>query len=167
MLAKAAGLAADEVFIDLEDAVAPESKNDDTRRLVAGALLGRSGRRRRGRCASTPSARPGGATTSASSSPSPGPALHCVIVPKVESVEHVDAVSRLLDELDPEGRVGIEIQIESPRGLVEIERLAVASPRIETLIFGPGDYAAAAGMPELTVGAGDPDRWHYVLCAGS
>ena len=63
MLAKAAGLAADEVFIDLEDAVAPESKNDDTRRLVAGALCRWSGRHRRAPCASTPSARPGGATT--------------------------------------------------------------------------------------------------------
>ena len=48
------------------------------------------------------------------------------------------------------------MQIESPRGLVEIERIAAASPRIETLIFGPGDYAASAGMPQLTVGAVDP-----------
>ena len=163
MLAKAAGRAADEVFIDLEDAVAPEAKNDETRRLVAGALCGQEWtaptRAVRVNAVGTPWWRDDLSIVVAEA----GPALHCVIVPKVESVEQVDAVSRLLDELDPEGRVGIEIQIESPRGLVEIERLAVASPRIETLILGPGDYAAAAGMPELTVGAGDPDRWHYVL----
>jgi citrate lyase subunit beta/citryl-CoA lyase len=128
MLAKAAGLAADEVFLDLEDAVAPESKNDDTRRLVVGALLGQewtaTTRAVRVNAVGTPWWRDDPSVVV----PESGPALHCVIVPKVESVEHVDAVSRLLDELDPEGRVGIEIQIESPRGLVEIERLAVASP---------------------------------------
>jgi citrate lyase subunit beta/citryl-CoA lyase len=63
--------------------------------------------------------------------------------------------------------IGIEVQIESPRGLVEIERIAAASPRVETLIFGPGDYAASCGMPQLTVGAIDGsypgDHWHYVL----
>ncbi len=163
MLAKAAGLGADEVFIDLEDAVAPEAKNDDTRRLVAGALLGQGWtaptRAVRINAVGTPWWRDDLRVVVAEA----GHALHCVIVPKVETVEQVDAVSRLLDELDPDRRVGIEIQIESPRGLVEIERLAVASPRIETLILGPGDYAAAAGMPELTIGAGDHDHWHYVL----
>jgi hypothetical protein len=90
-----------------------------------------------------------------------------VLVPKVESAAQVHFVAEVLADLERKrggGRaIGIEVQIESPRGLVEIERLAVASPRIETLIFGPGDYAAAAGMPELTVGAGDPGRWHDVL----
>jgi citrate lyase subunit beta/citryl-CoA lyase len=66
-----------------------------------------------------------------------------------------------------ERAIGLEIQIESPRGLVEIERIAVASDRIETLIFGPGDYAAAVGAPQLSVGALEPgypgDQWHYVL----
>jgi citrate lyase subunit beta/citryl-CoA lyase len=163
MLAKAADLAADEVFLDLEDAVAPESKTDETRRLVARALLEQEWtaptRAVRINAVGTPWWRDDLGVVVAESAP----ALHSVIVPKVESVEHVDAVSRRLDELDPDRRVGIEIQIESPRGLVEIERLAVASPRIETLIFGPGDYAASAGMPELTVGAGNPERWHYVL----
>jgi citrate lyase subunit beta/citryl-CoA lyase len=61
----------------------------------------------------------------------------------------------------------LEIQIESPRGLVNVEAIAAASPRIETLIFGPGDFAANTGMPQLTVGAVDPayqgDIWHFVL----
>ena len=156
MLAKAAGLAADEVFLDLEDAVAPESKNDETRRLVVGALLGQEWtaptRAVRVNAVGTPWWRDDLARRRRGA----GDALHCVIVPKVESVEQVHRGRGLAApraKLDPDGRVGIEMQIESPRGLVEIERIAVASPRIETLIFGPGDYAAAAGMPELTVGA--------------
>ena len=59
------------------------------------------------------------------------------------------------------------MQIESPRGLVNIESIAAASDRVETLIFGPGDFAASAGMPQLSVGAAVPeyggDQWHYVL----
>jgi citrate lyase subunit beta/citryl-CoA lyase len=93
------------------------------------------------------------------------------MVPKVESAAQIHFVAQLLEQLELqhnlERPIGIEVQIESPRGLVEIERIAGASPRIETLIFGPGDYSAAAGMPQLTVGAIDGsypgDVWHYVL----
>jgi citrate lyase subunit beta/citryl-CoA lyase len=93
------------------------------------------------------------------------------MIPKVESAAQVHFVSLLLDQLEQkqsrERPLGLEIQIESPRGLVELERIATASPRIETLIFGPGDYAAAAGIPQLSVGAIEPnypgDQWHYVL----
>jgi len=157
MLAKAAGLPADEVFLDLEDAVAPELKNDETRRAVVAALRGdwtAPTRAVRVNAVGTPwwqddlrAAVEGRA--------------HCVIVPKVESVGQVEAVAGRLDELGSDA--GLELQIESPRGLVEVEGLAVASPRVEALLLGPGDYAAAAGMPELTVGAGDAERWHYIL----
>jgi citrate lyase subunit beta/citryl-CoA lyase len=93
------------------------------------------------------------------------------MMPKVESAADVHLVAGVLDHLERRHgigrRIGLEIQIESPRGLVEVERIAAASARIETLVFGPGDYAAAAGMPQLSVGAADPDypgdQWHYVL----
>src|SRR5258707_15896366 len=87
MLAKAAGLGADEVFIDLEDAVAPEAKNDDTRRLVAGALLGQGWtaptRAVRINAVGTPWWRDDLRVVVAEA----GHALHCVIVPKVETVQ--------------------------------------------------------------------------------
>jgi citrate lyase subunit beta/citryl-CoA lyase len=170
MLAKAATLPADEVFVDLEDAVAPELKTDETRQTVVSALRGdwsAPTRAVRVNAVGTPwclddlLAVVGGA----------GDVLDCVTVPKVESAAQIHFVAGVLDQLERkhgfERPIGIEVQIESPRGLVEIERIAAASQRIETLIFGPGDYAAAAGMPQLTVGAIDDsypgDAWHYVL----
>jgi citrate lyase subunit beta/citryl-CoA lyase len=98
-------------------------------------------------------------------------ALDCIMVPKVESAAEIHFVALVLEHLERKHAlprpIGIEVQVESPRGLVEIERIAAASPRIETLIFGPGDYAAAAGMPQLSVGSVEPaypgDQWHYVL----
>jgi citrate lyase subunit beta/citryl-CoA lyase len=171
MLAKAAGLAADEVFVDLEDAVAADLKNDATRGLVVAALREQEWTARtlvvRVNAVGTPWCLDdllsvvGGA----------GDVLDCVMIPKVESAAHVHFVAQLLEQLELRHgfarRIGLELQIESPRGLVEIERIAAASSRVETLVFGPGDYAASAGMPQLTVGAIDPtypgDAWHYVL----
>jgi citrate lyase subunit beta/citryl-CoA lyase len=171
MLAKAATLEADHIFLDLEDAVAPDLKNDDTRRLVVGALRDPSWLARtrvvRINAVGTPWCLDDVVTVVEGA----GGALDCVMVPKVESAAQVHFVSLLLDQLEQKQRrerpLGLEIQIESPRGLVELERIAAASPRIETLIFGPGDYAAAAGIPQLSVGALEPDypgdQWHYVL----
>ena len=51
------------------------------------------------------------------------------------------------------GRIGIEAQIEDATGLIACEAIAAASPRMETLIFGPGDYSAAVGIPITTIGA--------------
>jgi citrate lyase subunit beta/citryl-CoA lyase len=171
MLAKAGGLEADQVFLDLEDAVAPDLKNDATRMQIAAALTGQSW------VASTRCVRINGVGTQWCLDDitflvaNAGQALDCLVIPKVESAAEVHFISLLLDQLERkhgvDHAIGLEIQIESPRGLVEIERIAAASPRVETLIFGPGDYAAAAGIPQLTVGALEPDypgdRWHYVL----
>ena len=61
-------------------------------------------------------------------------------------------------------------KVESPRGLLRLEEIAAASDRIEALIFGPGDYAAAAGMPQLGVGAIEreyPEISGTTSCRGS
>jgi citrate lyase subunit beta/citryl-CoA lyase len=64
------------------------------------------------------------------------------------------------------GRIGLELQIETGHGAVKMDEIASASPRAETLIFGPGDYAANLGVPQLTVGqietAYPGDQWHYI-----
>jgi citrate lyase subunit beta/citryl-CoA lyase len=169
MLAKAATLPADEVFIDLEDAVAPELKNDGTRSAVVEAIRGEwlaPTRVVRVNAVGTPWCLDDLLAVAAA-----GDDLDCVMVPKVESAAQVHFVAEVLAHVERKLGVarplGLEVQIESPRGLLEIERIATASPRVETLIFGPGDYAAAAGMPQLTVGAIDSsypgDAWHYVL----
>ncbi len=53
------------------------------------------------------------------------------------------------------------------RGVDRCEEVAGAAGRVEALVFGPGDYAATIGVPQLTIGATDPrypgDQWHYVL----
>lgn len=171
MIEKAAGLAADHVFLDLEDAVAPELKTDTTRLQVAAALREQSWqaptRAVRVNAIGTPWCVDDLLTVVAAA----GDALQCVVVPKVESAAQVQFVAQLLEHLERKHHIaypiGIEAQIESPRGIVEIERIAAASARLETLIFGPGDFAASAGMPQLSVGAIDPnypgDHWHYVL----
>src|SRR5204862_5070180 len=78
-----------------------------------------------------------------------------VVVPKVESAADVAAFADLL----PEG-VGLEVQIETARGLVEVERIAAAPGPLEALVFGPGDFAASLGVPVLTIGGGS---WDYAL----
>jgi hypothetical protein len=84
-----------------------------------------------------------------------GSRLDCVMVPKVEHASHIHFVESPAHEAGSRAAltapIGNGAQIESPRGLVEIV-IAAASPRLETLIFGPGDYAAALGVPQLTVG---------------
>jgi len=171
MLRKAATLNVDHAFIDLEDAVAPLEKNDRTRAQVASALVGLEW------LPATRAVRINGIQTEwwlrdlISVVQHAGQALDCVIIPKVEDASHVHAVHHVLEGLERElrvdRRIGLEIQIESPRGLLEIEHIATASDRVECLIFGPGDFAASTGIPELSVGAIDDlypgDRWHYVL----
>jgi citrate lyase subunit beta/citryl-CoA lyase len=150
MLAKATTLPADEVIVDLEDGVAPEQKTDATRSQVVEAVRGRPGR--------TTAIRINGLATTwwrddlrAAAEARPD----VVVVPKVESAGDVTAVAALL----PDG-VGIEAQIETARGLVEVERIAAAGHGLEALVFGPADFAASVGVPVLTIGAG---AWDYPL----
>ncbi len=50
------------------------------------------------------------------------------------------------------GRLGIEAQIENAMGLININAIAAASPRIESIIFGPADFMASINMKSLVVG---------------
>src|SRR5262245_26440778 len=116
MLAKAPSLAADEVIVDLEDAVAPGEK--EAARAIAGDALGR------GPLGRTTALRVNGRSTPwweddlrAAAEARPD----VVVLPKVESAEDVSAA----DELLPDG-IGLEVQIETARGLVEAERVAAA-----------------------------------------
>jgi citrate lyase subunit beta/citryl-CoA lyase len=171
MLGKAAHLAADLVFVDLEDAVAPSEKSDETRDSVVQALLEPEW------AAPTRGVRVNGVATPwchrdmVRIVEGAGPVLDCIVLPKVKSASHVHFADHLLSQLETElgleRRIGLELQIESADGLVAIREIAAASDRTETLVFGPGDFAASVGMPQLTIGASDPayrgDLWHYAL----
>jgi citrate lyase subunit beta / citryl-CoA lyase len=147
MLAKAPSLPADEVIVDLEDAVAAEDKEQARVFAIAALQRGRLGRTTalRVNARSTPwweddlraaaEARP-----------------DVVVLPKVESPEDVSAAAELLPE-----DVGLEAQIETARGLVAADEIAAAGHGLEALVFGPADLAASLGVPVLTIGAGSSD----------
>src|SRR6478609_4633890 len=140
MLAKAATLEADEVVVDLEDGVAVEEKEAARGNLAAAHALGTLAVRINGL-----------ATTWWQDDLQAALAAHAdvVVVPKVESADAVATVAELL----PAG-VGLEVQIETALGLVEVERVAAVGAPLEALVFGPGDFAASLGVPVLTIGAG-------------
>ena len=171
MLGKAPGLPADMVFLDLEDSVSPLEK-EAARSKVVNAIktqdwgdkvlcvrinawdtewtvfdvievVGQAGIR-----------------------------LEEVMLPKVQSAAEVVALDLLLTQVEikaglPVGHIGIEAQIETTRGLINVEEICAASPRLETIIFGPADFAASMEMPVLTGGVQIPeypgDHFHYVF----
>src|SRR5689334_22697371 len=100
-----------------------------------------------------------------------GPNLDCIMLPKVQSREQIAWLDLTLTQIEktiglPVGGIGIEAQIENARGLVNVDAIAGASPRLETIIFGPADFMASINMPSLAVGALNPDYpadpYHYI-----
>src|SRR5579872_1658369 len=101
-----------------------------------------------------------------------GERLDEIMLPKVQSAAEVVALDLLLTQVEkvhglPAGHIGIEAQIETTRGLINVEEICAASPRLETIIFGPADFAASMEMPVLTGGVQIPeypgDHFHYVF----
>jgi citrate lyase subunit beta / citryl-CoA lyase len=170
MLAKAATLPADQIFLDLEDAVSPLEKVD-ARQKVVDAL------NQHDYSGKTRVVRVNGVTTRwclgdlLAVVSGAGNRLDCVMVPKVEDAGQLHFVDHVLTQLETEHgieqRIGIEAQIENGRGAMNIREIAQATPRLETLIFGPGDYAASMGVGSLVIGSIDPDypgdQWHFIL----
>ncbi len=171
MIQKAKSLPADEVFLDLEDSVAPEAKTQ-ARTRVAAALgePGWAGQLRGVRVNdwSTPWTHADIIDVVAGA----GASLDIVVLPKVTEVSHVHALDLLLGQLEsthglPVGRIGIEAQIEDARGLTNIDAIA-AGPRVQALVLGPADLNASLNMRTLEVGEQPEgydvgDAYHHVL----
>ncbi len=170
MLAKAPLLPADEVFMDLEDSVAPGAKEDARQNIVQALKEGDwSGK--------TVVVRINGVDTKwcyrdvIEVVENAGELIDCLMIPKVEfatDVTFVDDLLRMIeDSLGMHRRIGLELQIETATGLTNIDDIATASDRAETLIFGPADMSASLGLPALTAGLPQPgypgDHFHYVL----
>jgi citrate lyase subunit beta / citryl-CoA lyase len=171
-LEKAKGLAADQVFLDLEDSVAPIAKEGARSTVVEALNSGGWGHKVR-------AVRVNDWTTQwtyrdvVEVVEGAGANLDCIMLPKVQTADQVVALDLLLTQIErttglEPGRLGLEVQIEDAKGLVNVEAIATASPRIETVIFGPADFMASINMRSLVVGEQPPgydvgDAYHYVL----
>lgn len=174
MARKGLSSAADVVFLDLEDAVAPDEKagaRSDVIRAVRELDWG---------------GRPAVYRMNALDTPyfyrdvievveAAGAALGAILVPKVERPEDLHTIDTLLAGVESAtglgpGKIKLEAQIESAGGLTNIDAIARASGRLEALHFGPGDYAASLRMPQTSIGTMDEwdeaypgHRFHYVM----
>lgn len=157
------------MFLDLEDAVAPAAKSE-ARGLVGQALhadWGTTVKAVRVNDAST-----GWAYRDVTEIvEQAGGSLDVIVLPKVTGPRDIAWLDLLLGQIEqsvglPAGRIGIEAQIEDATGLTAVDAIAAASPRLETLVFGPADFMASLGMRSLTVGAqpagyAGGDAFHY------
>ncbi|MGV0811651.1 CoA ester lyase [Mycolicibacterium boenickei] len=171
MVEKAKSLPADEVFLDLEDAVAAEAKaSARTRVATALAADGWAGQLRGVRVNDWTT--PWTYADVIEVVSTAGAHLDLIVLPKVTEVAHIHALDLLLTQLETThglepGGIGIEAQIENAQGLTNVDAIA-AGPRVQALVLGPGDMAASLNMRTLEVG-GQPDGYdigdahHHVL----
>ena len=169
---KAAASRADYVFLDLEDAVAPDEK-EAARRNVIEALGGVDWRGSN----KTISVRVNGLDTHymyrdlIDVVEQAGAHLDTVLVPKVGVPGDIYAVDALLTQLEQamglSHRIGVEALVETALGMANVEAVAASSPRLEALHFGVADYAASCRARTITIGGLNPDypgdQWHSAL----
>jgi malyl-CoA/(S)-citramalyl-CoA lyase len=182
---KAASLAADIIMFDLEDAVAPDEK-EQARRNVVEAINDLDWGER------TLSVRINGLDTPfmyrdvIEVAEQAGERLDLMMVPKTGTASDVYSVDVLLTQIEwakhRTRRIGLELMIESALGMRNIDAIAAASARTESLHFGSGDFAASIGARTLSIGGPHPgyrvladadetggrtafwnDMWHYPL----
>jgi malyl-CoA/(S)-citramalyl-CoA lyase len=176
MLEKAPELGADITMLDLEDAVAPDDK-EQARRNVVDALreLDFS------RCST--SIRINGLDTHycyrdiVDVVEQAGRHVDTILIPKVSCAGDVHLVATLLTQIEEavglERRIGISVLIETAIGMVNVDEIASACPeRMEAMVFGVADYAASIQSHTTSIGGIDTnysvgpdlgDQWHYPL----
>ena len=134
-LEKAKTLRADGFIFDLEDAVAPDAK-DDARTLVSQAVkAGGYGRREtviRVNGADTPWAE---ADLAAAAQAGPD----AVLLPKIESAEQVRAAAAVLERQGARPDTALWCMMETPRGILQAQAIADAHPRLACLVMGTSD----------------------------
>ncbi len=182
---KAAQGTADVVFLDLEDAVAPDEKEKARKNIIAALNdLDWSGK--------TISMRINGLDTHYMYrdlvevlEAAPGK-LDLIMIPKVGTAADVYAVDCLITQIEAATkaprRIGLEAIIETALGMANIDEIAGASPRMESLHFGVADYAASTKAATTNIGGPNPnygvltdatedggrdyhwgDMWHYAI----
>jgi malyl-CoA/(S)-citramalyl-CoA lyase len=186
MLEKAPGLGADVVMLDLEDAVAPDEK-EQARRSVIDAL------REQEWPSSSVSVRINGLDTHwcyrdvVDVVEQAGERIDAIVIPKVSGPGDVHLVATLLSQIEAaiglERKIGLAVLVETAMGMVNVDQIAAACPdRMEAMIFGVADYAASIQSHTASIGGVDPaysvltdpdggdrrerhwgDQWHYPL----
>ena len=170
MLERGSESNADHVFLDLEDSVAPNQKVE-SRGIVVKALndFDWSGK--------IACVRVNGLDTEwfygdlIEVVEGAGKHLDTIMLPKANRAADVYMLDTMLTQIETHnglevGRIGIEAQIEMAEGMVNVNETAFASPRLKSLIFGPGDYSASVQARGLSIGASDryPGHvWHYAI----
>lgn len=175
---KAAQSAADAIFLDLEDAVAPAMK-EKARTMAIDALndidWGNRQMAVRVNALDTP-----WACRDIIELAARAPRLDLILLPKAGSARDVEFVDRLITgierEADRAAPLGIEVLIETAAGVANVEAIAASSTRLEAMIFGLGDYSIemrtfdfAIGRPSDRYAVDGPDgaflndQWHFAL----
>jgi citrate lyase subunit beta/citryl-CoA lyase len=171
MLGKGPNLGADMVFIDLEDSVSPLEK-EAARGKAVNAIReqdwGETVLCVRVNAWDTPWT----AYDILEVVGNAGERLEEIMLPKVQTAAEIVAMDLLLTQVEqqaglPRGHIGIEAQIETAQGLINVNEICAASPRLETIILGPVDMSASMEMPGLRGGLEIPeypgDYFHYVF----
>lgn len=135
-LEKAKAIPADGLIFDLEDAVAPDAKQTAREQAVAAAASGEYGRREITIRCNGLDTRWGTDDLRAIA----GSGASAVVVPKVSSVDDVDAVSAQLDGAGAPDEMRIWPMIETPRAIFEVREIA-AHPRVAVFVLGTNDLA--------------------------
>lgn len=172
MFDKALTSAADYIFLDLEDAVAPDDKLPARANIISAlrehdwAVHGK-----------TMSIRINGIDTHymyrdlVEIVEQAGDRLDTVLIPKVGVPADVYMVDALLTQIEEaiglQHRIGLEVLIETALGMANVEAIAQASPRLEAMHFGVADYAASCRARTVSIGGLTPDypgdQWHFAI----
>jgi citrate lyase beta subunit len=176
MIEKAATSVADAVCLDLEDSVATDEKATSRANVIRAFTeldFGRRQRIVRINALDTPFAYRDIVDVIEGA----GDCVELVMLPKAGSAEDVGFVDTLLTQIEMNcglvrRRIGIEAQIETAEGFLWLREIAQSAPRLEALVFGPGDYAASMHLPTQGIGESDVHdeayqghRWHSVMHA--
>jgi malyl-CoA/(S)-citramalyl-CoA lyase len=157
---KAAASNADVVFLDLEDAVAPDEKEQARKNVIQAINDIDWGSK-------TLSLRINGLDTHymyrdvVDVLEQGGDRLDMIMIPKVGTPSDVYAFDMLVTQIETamrrKKRIGLELIIETALGMQNVEAIASASPRLESLHFGVADYAASTRARTTNIGGPNPD----------
>ncbi len=172
MIEKAAASAADYVFLDIEDAVAPPDKERARKNIIE--ALNDIDWRGKGK---TVSVRINGLDTHymyrdvVDIMEQAGDRLDTILVPKVGVPADLYMVEAMINQIEMakgyKTRVGLEALIETALGMANVEAIAAFPGRLEALHFGVADYAASTKARTVNIGGLNPDypgdQWHFAL----
>ncbi|HYC10782.1 MAG TPA: CoA ester lyase, partial [Steroidobacteraceae bacterium] len=154
MFAKAARSAADVVFLDCEDAVAPDDKEQARRNIIEALNEVDWGEK-------TMMVRVNGLDThymyrDVVDIVEACPRLDMILIPKVGVAQDVYAVDVLVTQIEAAKkrakRIGFEVLIETALGMANVEAIAQSSRRLEAMSFGVADYAASTRARTTVIG---------------